>query len=224
MTIFNILIYTDTICPWCYIGEKNLDRAIALYQRTYPGGSQDEFKFNYRPYYLDKDAPIPGMPMKERIAQKNGAEMARGIITRLERTGRACGIAFSFQGRIGNTKDSHRLLYFAAQKSPGAQKALIERLFGDLFEGSSDISCRADLIRAATATGLVQEEVEAFFESQDGSAEVDHMAAEARNAGIRAVPVIEINGIRTEGADDPSEFFEILVKARTSATTLDSTE
>ena len=182
MTVFDILIYTDTICPWCYIGEKNLDRAIALYQRTYPGGSQDVFEFNYRPYYLDNNAPVPGIPMKERIAQKNGAEMASGIVTRLERTGRACGIDFSFQGRIGNTKDSHRLLYFAAQKAPGVQRALIEKLFGDLFEGSSDISSQADLIRAAVATGLIEEEVRAFLESQEGASEVDQMAAEARNA------------------------------------------
>ncbi|KAF1820051.1 DSBA oxidoreductase [Dissoconium aciculare CBS 342.82] len=216
MVVLNINSYFDTICPWCYIGEKNLDRAIETYRRTYPGGSKDEFKFTYKPFYLDRDAPTPGTPMRERITQKNG-DMASGIITRLERTGRGCGINFTFQGRIGNTRDSHRLVRFVQREANSEPRRVVENLFHDLFEGSSDISSRQDLARAAVAAGLDGDEVAAFLETDEEGPEADELAAQARLDGVRHVPTFEINGFRVEGADDPSEFFEILVKAREAA-------
>jgi predicted DsbA family dithiol-disulfide isomerase len=213
MVTFNIISYFDLICPWCYIGEKNLDQAIELYKRTYPGGSKDEFKFTYVPFYIDKDAPIPGTPMRERTIAKNG-DMASGIITRLERTGRGCGIEFSFQGRIGSTRDAHRLVRFAQDKTNTSPRRLIDVLYYDVFEKSSDISSRKDLVEAARSAGLDGGEVTAFLETNEHGQEVDEMAAKSRADGVRHVPTMLINGIRIEGAEDTSEFFEILVKAR----------
>jgi predicted DsbA family dithiol-disulfide isomerase len=187
-----------------------------MYQRTYPGGSRDNFHFTYKPFYLDSAAPIPGTPMRERIAQKNGEEMAGGIITRLERVGRGCGIAFSFRGKIGNTRDSHRLLRFAGRKGGGKTRELIEILFREVFEGEGDVSSREELVRAAVAVGLDGEEVGRFLESEEDGAEVDELAARARRDGVRHVPLVDINGIQVEGAEDPSEFFEVLVQARTA--------
>jgi predicted DsbA family dithiol-disulfide isomerase len=213
MVTFNIICYFDLICPWCYIGEKYLDQAIELYKRTYPGDSTDEFKFTYVPFYLDKDAPIPGTPMRERIIAKNG-DMASGIITRLEQTGRGCGIEFSFQGRIGNTRDAHRLVRFAQDKVNVAPRRLIDVLFYGLFEKSSDMSSREDLVEAARSAGLDGGEVIAFLETDERGEEVDRLAAQCRADGVKHVPTMLINGIRIEGAEDTSEFFEILVKAR----------
>jgi len=213
MVTFNIICYFDLICPWCYIGDKYLDQAIELYKRTYPNGSKDEFTFTYVPFYLDKDAPIPGTPMRERIVARNG-DMASGIITRLERTGKGCGIEFSFQGRIGNTRDAHRLVRFAQDKYNAAPRRLIDVLFYELFEKTSDISSREDLVEAARSAGLDGGEVAAFLDTDEGGQEVDEMAAQSRVDGVRHVPTTVINGIRIEGAEDTSEFFEVLVKAR----------
>jgi predicted DsbA family dithiol-disulfide isomerase len=197
----------------CYIADKNLTRAIELYQRTYPGGSRDTFKFTYKPFYLDIDAPIPGTPMRERIAQKNG-DMAPGIITRLERVGRGCGITFSFAGRIGNTRDSHRLLRFAGRKGQEVPREVLGCLFRDVFEGEGDVSSREDLMRVAVKAGLDGEEVRVFLKGEKDGVEVDEMAAKARREGVRHVPFVDVNGVSVEGALDPGEFFEVIVKAR----------
>jgi predicted DsbA family dithiol-disulfide isomerase len=213
MVTFNVICYFDLICPWCYIGEKLLDQAIELYKRTYPDGLKDEFKFTYVPFYLDKDAPIPGTLMRERIVARNG-DMATGIITRLARTGRGCGIEFSFQGRIGNTRDAHRLVRFAQDKYNAAPRRLIDVLFYDLFEKSGDMSSRKDLVEAAMSAGLDGGEVTAFLDTDEGGQEVDELAAQSRVDGVRLIPTMIINGIRIEGAEDTAEFFDILVKAR----------
>jgi predicted DsbA family dithiol-disulfide isomerase len=61
MAIFEISIISDTTCPWCYIGYRRLQKAIALFQKTYPGGSRDAFNIVWRPYYLKPDAPTQGV-------------------------------------------------------------------------------------------------------------------------------------------------------------------
>jgi predicted DsbA family dithiol-disulfide isomerase len=68
MTLFNIDFISDTICPWCYIGYRRLQKAIQLFQKTYPGASSDEFKITWKPYYLVPDAPAVGLPMTGKIA------------------------------------------------------------------------------------------------------------------------------------------------------------
>lgn len=213
MVTINIICYFDLICPWCYIGEKFLDLAIELYQRTYPDGANDEFKFTYVPYYLDKDAPIPGTPWRERIVARNG-DKASGIMARLERTGRECGIEFSYKGRIGNTRNAHRLVRFAQAKTNVAPRRLIDVLLHELFEKSIDISSRKDLVEAARSAGLDGGEVKAFLETNERAQEVDEAAAKSRADGVKLVPTMLINDIRIEGAESTAEFMEILIKAK----------
>jgi len=64
MTIFNITIVSDTVCPWCYIGYRRLQKAILLFQKTYPGGSTDTFSVVWKPFYLNPDAPTIGAVME----------------------------------------------------------------------------------------------------------------------------------------------------------------
>jgi predicted DsbA family dithiol-disulfide isomerase len=152
--------------------------------------------------------------MRDRIAEKNGAEMASGIITRLERVGRGCGINFSFRGKIGNTRDSHRLLRFAERKGEGKAREVIEVLFREVFEGEGDVSSREDLVRAAVEVDLDGEQVRAFLDGEEDRREIDELAEQARREGVRHVPLVDINGFKVEGAEDPGEWFEVLVKAR----------
>ena len=195
----------------CYIGHKTLDHAIALYQKTYPRGSLDKFIFTFSPYYLNPDDPVQGIPWSERVAQKNGQERVNAIRTRLQRVGRANGIEFSFDGKIGQTKDSHRLMHFAPLE---ARKTLLEEIFKAHFEHDADITLHEDLTNMAVSAGLERAEIVAFLESGYLGDEVDHMASQARKAGVSSVPTIEINGRRFEGAQDVSEFYEALVQAK----------
>ena len=137
-----------------------------------------------------------------------------GIRTRLQRVGRANGIEFSFNSKIGKTRDSHRLVRHAP---PEVRKALVEEIFRLHFEHDADITSHSDLTKAAVAVGMNESDVEAFLESDQGGEEVDRMAAEARQAGVSGVPTIEINGHQVVGAEDASEFYETLVKAKEEA-------
>ena len=218
MAVFQITVWTDTICPWCYIGHKSLDKAIQLYQKTYPGGAQDQFVFTYKPYYLDPSAPEQGIPWPQRVAQKNGEDKVNAIRTRLQRVGRANGIEFSFNCKIGKTRDSHRLLQHVLQtRGNAAQKQLLEEIYKDHFEQDSDITSQTSLIDSAVRSGILSEaEATVFLASGELMDEVDLLAAQVRESGINSVPTFEVNGKRldVEGAGDPSEFFEALVACR----------
>lgn len=151
------------------------------------------------------------------VVQKNGEKMLNAIRIRLERVGRENGIRFNFESKIGNTRDSHRLLQYARKmKGPEAQKLLLEEIFQWHFEQGGDITSHEGLTKAATTIGLPEYEVSTFLLSNECASEVDDAASQARQKGVFSVPTIEINGkrIKVEGAGDPSEFFEALIHAR----------
>ncbi|KAI4715872.1 hypothetical protein E4T48_07945 [Aureobasidium sp. EXF-10727] len=180
---------------------------IKIYSDTTPSTS---------PYYLDAKAPTPGIPALTRIAQKNGAERAQGIKLRLQRTGKAHGINFSFCGKVGNTRDSHRVLYLAGlKKGEDVQMALAKELFSAHFEGVADVSCVADLTSAGVAAGIGESEVVGWLEGDDGGEEVDREAKRAREKGVTSVPTFEVDGRRLEGAEDASVFYEVFTEIKT---------
>ena len=192
-----------------------MDRAIELYRKTYPGGSLDTFSFTRLPYYVNPDALSEGVPMLDKMAQKNGEERVNAIKTRLERVGRAHGISFNFGGRTGSTRDSHRLIAFARSKGGlEQQKLLIEQIFESHFEREGDIISRDMLTRAAVAAGLLESEVKDFLQSDGGKEELDMLALKSRQSGVASVPTVDINGVRVEGAEDASEFYQAFIEAR----------
>ncbi|KAI0395701.1 thioredoxin-like protein [Xylariaceae sp. FL0594] len=134
MTNFTIDVISDPVCIWCYIGKKRLDRAIALYKRTYPGGRDDTFTVNWKAFYLDATAPVPGIPIVDRLRQKVASSSSSSssfsspdgngdvkdidaivakLRDRLVSMGRQEGISVSLRGRIGNTRSAHRAILFA---------------------------------------------------------------------------------------------------------------
>jgi predicted DsbA family dithiol-disulfide isomerase len=235
LTTFNVKIYSDTICPWvhpslpfqlinlltspphqCYIGLRTLEQAIALYQRTYPNASKDIFHILWSPYYLDANLPTPGILASTRIAQKNGADRAEGIKMRLKRVGQAHGIDFSFAGKVGNTRDSHRMMYLAGLKGEDVQMKLAKELFAIHFEGDTDITCHEDLLQASIAAGLAENEAMEWLYSDNGGPEVDEEAQRARHSGVSSVPTFEINGTRFEGAEDVSAFYQVFTDIKSA--------
>lgn len=213
MATIDIKIYYDTTCPWCYIGHKSLKRAIELYQRTYPDGRSDRFVYTLLPYYLRPDAPVGvSVPILEAIAQKNGEDKVNAITTRLQRIGRSNGIDFSFESRVGNTRDSHRLIRFAAVEK---QKDLLEEIYRLHFEQDANITSHEDLVNAAANVGLDRGEVLNFLKTSEGALEVDDLAAKARQQDfVTSVPTFKIGDCRLEGAEDVGDFYEALVAAR----------
>ena len=202
----------------CYIGKKRLDRAIALHKKTYPSGSNDTFTLTWLPYYLDRDAPLNGIPLASRFTSKHGSpEKAAYFQQRLIQIGLAEGIQFSFGGKIGHTRDAHRLIELAKTKGDGSvQTVIMDRLFKVYFEEDADITDRAMLCDVGVAAGLEADVVREWLESEEGGVEVDRQAESGREGeGGGGVPRYVIQGrYSVEGAEDPSAFLEIFHRVK----------
>ncbi|KAJ3564829.1 hypothetical protein NPX13_g7714 [Xylaria arbuscula] len=215
MTNFNIKIVSDTVCPWCYVGKRRLDRAIELYRKTYPSGRDDTFTITWAPFYLDPTSPAVGIPVKERMVQKFGHDRLDMMQQRLTMIGREEGINFSFNGRIGNTRDSHRLIQLGKTKGNDVENRVVQELFKSYFEGDGDITSHATLIAAAEKAGLTSAEVKEWLETGKGGTEVDREVQEAYAKGISGVPNITIQGAHSiGGAEDPEVFMSIFTRIK----------
>ncbi|KAI0404679.1 DSBA-like thioredoxin domain-containing protein [Xylaria palmicola] len=207
MTNFNIKIVSDTVCPWCYVGKKRVDRAIELYRKTYPAASDDTFTVTWAPFYLDPTSPAVGVPVKERYAQKFGAERFEMIQQRLARVGQEEGINFAFSGRIGNTRDSHRLIQLGKTKGSDVENRVVTELFKSYFEGDGDITSHATLVAAGERAGLVTNEIREWLETGKGGDEVDKEVETAYADGVSGVPNITIQGTYNIGGAQEAEVF-----------------
>ncbi|KAE8146143.1 DSBA-like thioredoxin domain-containing protein [Aspergillus avenaceus] len=220
MTNFNIQVISDSVCPWCYVGLRRLSRAIATHKTTYPA---DTFTLTWHAYYLrPNNPPYPGIDKKEFYIDRFGEDGFAQISNRLGEVGRQEGIAFKFAGRLGNTRDSHRLIWYAGKKekeagSPvsepgvvgGLQTRVVENLFRAYFEEEGNITDRKVLLEAAVLAGLDRAEVEKLLESDEGGLEVDVEAGRAQRKLVTGVPYYTIQGqYAIGGAEDPSAFLQ----------------
>ena len=207
---------------WCYIGKRTLEKAISLYQKTYPGGKDDVFLVTWRPYYLNNDNPSSQSVDKRELTESrlSGISSARAtaMTQRLSQIGRSVGIDFKYGGRIGGTRDTHRLIYLSQTKSLDVQDALVEKLFEAYHELEKDISSRDVLRQIAIDAGLNGPEVEEWLNSDLGGDIVDAEAMENRKMGNSGVPIFIIQGVhRVNGAQDTQEFFEIFTRVKEEA-------
>ncbi|KAI1103024.1 DSBA oxidoreductase [Jackrogersella minutella] len=215
MTAINIKIVSDTVCPWCYIGKKRLDKAIDLYRKVYPGGKDDTFVVTWAPFYLDPTSPKVGVPVTERMVQRFGAERLAALQQRLTMMGREEGINFGFRGKVGNTRDSHRLIQFGKTKGNDVENRVVLELFKSYFEGDGDITSHDTLVSAAEKAGLDKGEVREWLETGKGGKEVDEEVQEAYAKDIHGVPHFTIQGkYEVDGAQDAQAFLETFAKVK----------
>ncbi len=194
-------IWSDIVCPWCYIGETRFDRALARFNR--------EVSIRRHPFQLDPEAPVPGVPARERYAKKFGDE-APEIEERVTREAAAEGLDFYFgRALTANTFDAHRALAFA--RINGGEHELEKSLFSAYFTEGLDISDLNVLVRRGRDTGLDAETLAAYLESDDGVDAVRQELVAAFDHGITAVPSFVFNGeFLVPGAIDTDTFVRIL--------------
>ncbi|KAH3953541.1 hypothetical protein HBH53_029010 [Parastagonospora nodorum] len=208
MTHFNINVVSDTVCPWCYVGKKRLEKGIAEYKERHPG-SNDTFAINWFPFYLDPTAP-KSIDKQERYESKFGKERTTMMQQRLSQIGHAEGINFKYGGKTGNTRDSHRLIQLGKTKSPQLQTRVIEELFAAYFENEKDITRQDILIEAGVKAGLEEKEIKEWLESGKGGPEVDKEVQDAVEQNISGVPNFTINDqFEVGGAQDASAFVQL---------------
>ncbi|KAI9881154.1 MAG: hypothetical protein M1830_007132 [Pleopsidium flavum] len=214
MTNFSIEIVSDSVCPWCYVGKNKLEKGISLYKSAHPD-SKDTFSTTWLPFYLNPAAPREGIDKRQYYKSKFGEERTQMIFERLAVAGKEVGINFSFGGKTGNTRDSHRLIQLGKTKSPQMQTRVVEELFKAYFETERDITSHDVLREAGVKAGLGEAEVKEWLGSDKGGKEVDKEVREAQMANISGVPNFTIQGkYEIGGAQDPAAFVQIFERIK----------
>ena len=201
-------IWSDVVCPWCYIGKRRFERAVAELD------GEIDLDVVFRPYQLDPTAsPGTSQPVFEAYVKKfGGPEQATAIINRVTETAADDGLEFRMDRALrANTLLAHRLLWLAEQPdSPVDQHDLKERLLQAYFVDGLDIGDPDVLAACAAEVGLPHQDAIEFLESDRGRAEVAAYLEQAGDAGISAVPTFVINGQwAIPGAQDTDTFVNV---------------
>jgi predicted DsbA family dithiol-disulfide isomerase len=204
-------VVSDVVCPWCYIGKRNLEAALAKLP-------VHNVEIRWRPYQLDSTIPPEGIARRAYLERKFGTRVDE-IYTRVAAAGREAGIDFAF-GRIErspNTLDAHRVIRWA--QSAGKQDEIVERLFRDFFIEGRDIGHREVLIEAVSAAGLDTEVVRRLLEANADTAEVREEIATAQRLGVTGVPFFIFAGrFGLPGAQPPDVLLGAISKAAEKST------
>ena len=148
-------------------------------------------------------------------ASKFGPEKAAMIYQRLADVGKEVGINFSFGGKTGNTRDSHRVIEMAGRKGEEVQNRVVEELFKAYFENEQDITNHDVLKAAAVKAGIEDGEVDGWLKSDEGGNAVDKAVTEAQVKGISGVPNFTLQGkYEIGGAQDPEAFVRVFEKVK----------
>ena len=177
-----VIVYSDVICPWCYVGKRRLEAALAA------PGMPAAVRFSWRPFELNPDMPAEGIERTVYRAQKFGAARSAELDARMAETGREVGIDFAFERmqRTPNTRLAHRLIWEAERQ--GRQDAVVDRLFRAYFEEGLDIGTAAILQGLAAEAGLDADGVEAALGGSDSLEAVTQLEQQGYAMGIQGVP------------------------------------
>ncbi len=204
----NIDIFSDTVCPWCYIGKRRLERALAGRPEVNP-------TIRWRAFQLNPQMPQEGMDRQRYLALKfGGASRAKELYDTIFRVGESEGIAFQFDAiaRTPNTVPSHRLLRFA--EGLGCDAALSEALFKAYFLDGRDIGDAEVLASVAAEAGIDAAKAKDFLASAELEQEILAEDQFARRLGIAGVPCFIVDGkYALSGAQEPEAFYPIFEMA-----------
>jgi predicted DsbA family dithiol-disulfide isomerase len=196
-------IWSDIACPWCYIGKRRLEAALARFPH------RADVEVTWRAFELDPSAPPvrdERVSHAERIAKKYGMPIAKAeaAIKNMTQVAAADGLEFHFEkARSGNTFDAHRVLHLAL--AGGIQDAMKERLFRAYMTEGVALGERDALVEAAGEAGLDRDSVRAMLASPRYGAEVRADEEQARELGITGVPFFVIGGRYAVSGAQPAD-------------------
>ena len=200
-------VISDVICPWCYIGKRRLEKAIAAF--GVPA------KVRWLPFQLNPTMPKQGISRRVYRTKKFGSwERSQELDARVVAAGEAEGIHFAFDRieRTPNTLDAHRLVWLAERQ--GVQDAVVEALFRAYFTEGRDIGKRQTLLDVVAEAGLDRHGAEAVLNSDGGLQAIKDADALAHRFRVEGVPFFIIDGTFTlSGAQQPEAFLEAFKRA-----------
>jgi predicted DsbA family dithiol-disulfide isomerase len=206
----DVTIYSDVICPWCYVGKRRFEAAL-------DGPEMPKvLAVAWRPFELNPDMPPEGMDRAAYRARKFGAERAHQLDEQMREVGREAGIAFAFEHmrRTPSTRLAHRLVWDAERQGGAtAQNAIVNRLFAGYFEEGADIGDPATLLDMAAEVGL---DGKSAADALAGSESLDAVVALEQaglRMGIQGVPFFVLAGkYAVSGAQPPEVWRDALPK------------
>jgi predicted DsbA family dithiol-disulfide isomerase len=203
----HIDVYSDVICPWCYVGKRRLERALQQVR------DKVNVEVRWRPFQLNPTMPREGMDRRAYLEAKFGTVEAYGQLEeQVSAAGSSEGMSFAFEkiARTPNTFLAHRAIWYAGQQ--GCQDAVVTSLFKGFFEEGADIGSPAVLAQLAERAGL---KAEPFLRSDEGTADVQAEEAVSCRLGIRAVPYFVLNqGYGISGAQSAEVLVTAIEKVR----------
>jgi predicted DsbA family dithiol-disulfide isomerase len=201
-------IVSDVVCPWCFIGKKRLENAVAMKPDV-------PVELHWRPYFLNDWIPREGISREQYLTTKFGSvERYNGIAQRVAAAAQADGLTYAMDkiSRQPNTLDAHRLIRWAGEIGKAAE--MKQTLMDFYFTQGGDLTDRETLVRAASAAGLDAERVRADLASDKDVAEVEREAEAAKEAGIQGVPMFIFDGrFALSGAQAPETIAEAIERA-----------
>jgi predicted DsbA family dithiol-disulfide isomerase len=197
---------SDVVCPWCFIGKRRLEQAIALKPEI-------PVAVRFRPYFLNPWIPRAGISREEYLTTKFGSpERYRGIAQRVAQAAAAEGLTYAIDEikRQPNTLDCHRLIHWAGADA-GRMK---QRLMDLYFTEGADLTDNEVLVKAAANCGLDAELTRQRLATDEDVARVEQEANAAKDAGINGVPCFILGGVlAVEGAQAPEYLAQAMERA-----------
>jgi predicted DsbA family dithiol-disulfide isomerase len=208
-----IEIWSDVVCPWCFIGKRRLESALAAFPH------RDEVEVEYRSFELDPSAPTPATePVVGMLARKYGVsvEQAGQMQDQVTQVAAEVGLEYHLDRTLhANTVDAHRLLHLAlAESGPRVQAELKEALMTAYFTGAEDVTDHDVLRKAATDAGLDPSRVDAVLASGEYADAVRADVDQARAFGASGVPFFVVDRkFGVSGAQPVEVFTQVLERA-----------
>ena len=203
-------VISDVMCPWCYIGKRRLETALASL-REFP------ITVRWRPYQLDPTLPPEGRDRRDYLESKfGGPERAKEIYSRIEDAGEQDGLDFNFDAIAvsPNTLDAHRVIHWAANDGPDVQDAVVERLFELFFMEGAHIGDRKILVEVARDAGMDGDIVADLLETDRDLDLIKQDIEAAQHMGVSGVPCFVIDEkFAVMGAQEPSHIVQAVRQA-----------
>ena len=193
-------IVSDHVCPWCFIGKRRLDRALAERPAI-------EVEISWYPFQLNPEMPRDGRDRLDHMHSIFGEDRTETILTRLTETGREDGIEFHYQdgSRAPNTMPAHVLMHWAQWSPDIDQHALAEKLFAAHFVDCEDLGDLAVLTRIGTEVGMDHGEVARKLAERADEELVAKLMTQSHARGVSGVPLYIFNNKYTLSGAQPVE-------------------
>jgi predicted DsbA family dithiol-disulfide isomerase len=205
-------VVSDVVCPWCFIGKRRLEKAIAL-------NPDIPVEVHWRPYFLNDWIPREGISREQYLTTKFGSpERYKGIAQRVSAAAASEGLTYAMDkiSRQPNTLDAHRLIRWADGIGKAAE--MKQKLMDLYFTEGADLTDHAVLVKAAAAVGLDAETTRKALAGDQDVGEVEREALSAKEAGIEGVPCFILGGkFAVSGAQAPEYLAEAISRVAQGA-------